>query len=129
MRLLTPILLLVALMLGALWWDHAPPRGDVVFANSAETFTLDPQRLSYQHDVRTARALFEGLTQIDGVTGEVVPAAAESWERSEDGRTWTFHLRPDLRWSDGSPLTSKDFVFAWQRALLPDLAADYAGYP
>ena len=129
MRLLTPILLLIALMLGALWWDHAPPRGDVVFANSAETFTLDPQRLSYQHDVRTARALFEGLTQIDGVTGEVVPAAAESWERSEDGRTWTFHLRPDLRWSDGSPLTSKDFAFAWQRALLPDLAADYAGYP
>ena len=128
MRLLAPILLLVALLLAALWLDAAPPRGEVVLANSAEAFTLDPQRLSYQHDVRTARALFEGLTEIDGTTGEPVAAAAERWERGTDGRTWTFHLRPGLRWSDGTPLTARDFVLAWRRALLPDLASDYAGF-
>jgi len=127
-RLLTPIVLLLALMLGALWLDHAPARADLVFANSAETFTLDPQRLSYQHDVRTARILFEGLTAIDGTTGEVVAAAAVHWSRSDDAKIWTFTLQPDLKWSDGSPLTSADFVYAWQRALLPDLAADYAGF-
>lgn len=128
MRLLAPILLLLALMLGALWMDRAAPRADIVIANSAETFTLDPQRLSYQHDVRTSRALFEGLTAVDGTTGQVIPAAATKWSVSDDGCTWTFDLRSDLRWSDGVPLTSHDFVYAWRRALLPDLAADYAGF-
>lgn len=128
MRLLAPILLLIALLVGALWLDHAPPRAELVLANTAEPFSLDPQRLSYQHDVRTARALFEGLTEIDGDTGEVRPAAAESWSLSDDGRTWTFRLRPGLRWSDGSPLGAHDFVSAWRRALLPDLASDYAGF-
>ena len=128
MRIVGPLLLLLALLFGAMWLDRSPPRADLVFANSAETFTLDPQRLSYQHDVRTARALFEGLTQIDGDSGAPVPAAAESWNCSDDGRTWTFHLRPGLIWSDGTPLEAADFVYAWRRAMLPDLAADYTGF-
>ncbi len=128
MRLLAPILLLVALLAGALWLDRSPPRAELVLANTAEPFSLDPQRLSYQHDVRTARALFEGLTEIDGDTGQVRPAAAEGWSVSDDGRTWTFRLRPGLLWSDGSPLTAMDFVRAWRRAVLPDLASDYAGF-
>jgi oligopeptide transport system substrate-binding protein len=127
-RLLTPILLLVALLVGALWLDRPTPRADLVIANTAEALSLDPQRLSHQHDVRTARGLFEGLTAVDGKTGEVVPAAAESWTRSEDGRTWTFRLRPGLRWSDGSELSARDFVTAWRRVLLPDQASDYTGF-
>jgi oligopeptide transport system substrate-binding protein len=127
-RLLTPILLLVALLVGALWLDRPTPRADLVIANTAEALSLDPQRLSHQHDVRTARGLFEGLTAVDGTTGEVVPAAAESWTRSADGRTWTFHLRPGLRWSDGSDLSAHDFVVAWRRVLLPDQASDYTGF-
>jgi oligopeptide transport system substrate-binding protein len=127
-RLLTPILLLMALLVGALWLDRPTPRADLVIANTAEPLSLDPQRLSHQHDVRTARGLFEGLTEVDGATGEIVPAAAESWTRSDDGRTWTFRLRPGLRWSDGSPLTARDFVVAWRRVLLPDQASDYTGF-
>ncbi|NBX25417.1 MAG: peptide ABC transporter substrate-binding protein [Planctomycetes bacterium] len=128
MRLVGPLLLLLALLLTAVWLDRSPPRADLVLAHPAEAFTLDPQRLSHQHDVRTSRALFEGLTEIDGVSGEPVPAAAESWRCSPDGLTWTFRLRPDLAWSDGTPLEARDFVYAWRRALLPDLASDYTGF-
>ena len=128
MRPVGAILLLLAVLVGAMWLDRSPPRAELVWANTAEAFTLDPQRLSHQHDVRTARALFEGLTQIDGESGMPVPAAAESWTCSDDGLTWTFRLRPDLRWSDGSPLEASDFRYAWRRALLPDLAADYSGF-
>jgi oligopeptide transport system substrate-binding protein len=127
-RLLTPILLLVALLVAALWLDRPAPRADLVIANTAEALSLDPQRLSHQHDVRTARGLFEGLTAIDGANGQVTPAAAERWTCSDDGRTWTFHLRPDLKWSDGTPLTARDFVAAWRRLLLPDQAGDYTGF-
>jgi oligopeptide transport system substrate-binding protein len=127
-RLLTPILLLIALLAIALWLDRPLPRADLVIANTAEALSLDPQRLSHQHDVRTARGLFEGLTEIDGSTGEAIPAAAERWERSDDGRAWTFHLRPGLRWSDGSPLTTRDFIAAWRRVLLPDQASDFSGF-
>ena len=60
---------------------------------------------------------FEGLTDTDGVTGEVVPALAESWEISPDGNTYTFTLRPDLKWSDGEPLTADDVVFTYMDVL------------
>lgn len=112
----------------SVWLDRPYPRADLVYANTAESFTLDPQRLSYQHDVRTARSLFEGLVDVDGVSGSPVPAVATSWERTPDGRTWTFHLRPEARWSNGEPVTSRDFIYSWRRAILPDLAADYTGF-
>ncbi|MFM1831079.1 MAG: hypothetical protein RLZZ558_1419 [Planctomycetota bacterium] len=128
MRLLAPILLLVALLVTAVVLDRPMPRAELVVGNTAESFSLDPQRISHQHDVRTARALFEGLTTVDPVTGDPAPAAAERWTCSADGRTWTFHLRPGLKWSDGTPVTAQDFVYAWRRALLPDLAADFAGF-
>ena len=60
------------------------------------------------------------------VINPTVPAAASSWEISEDGRTYTFHIRPDARWSNGDPLRAQDFRYAWFRILLPDSAADYA---
>ena len=55
-----------------------------------------------------------------------MPAIAESYEESSDGLTWTFHLRKDAKWSNGTPVTAKDFVFAWQRAVDPDTAAIYS---
>jgi oligopeptide transport system substrate-binding protein len=56
---------------------------------------------------------------------------AESWEQSPDGKEWTFHLRPNLKWSDGHPLNAHDFVWSYERMLSPDLAAEYASmlYP
>lgn len=60
---------------------------------------------------------FEGLTTTDGLTGEVVPALAESWEISEDGKEFVFTLREGLKWSDGEPLTADDVVFSYQDAI------------
>ena len=58
--------------------------------------------------------------------GKAVPAIAESYELSEDGLTYTFHLREDAVWSNGEPVTAADFVFGWQRAVDPSVASEYA---
>jgi peptide/nickel transport system substrate-binding protein/oligopeptide transport system substrate-binding protein len=55
----------------------------------------------------------------------LAPAAAESWEPSEDGLTWTFHLRPDQVWSDGTPLTANDWVATWHWMATPENAYDF----
>ena len=58
----------------------------------------------------------------------MVPGAAERWDVSPDGRVYTFHLRPGLRWSNGDPLTSADFLYSFRRLLEPQLAAEQASY-
>ena len=90
------------------------------FAYSDQVYAeLDPARIRGAEDERLVLALFEPLTSLDPRTGEVAPGAAERWEAAADGRTWTFHLRPTARWSDGSPVRAQDFVDAWRRALDP----------
>ena len=69
---------------------------------------LDPQRGGFLPDVSVTELVYEGLTRIDA-NAAVAPAAAESWEFSEDGRTLTFHLREGLTYSDGSALTAERF--------------------
>lgn len=68
---------------------------------------------------------FEGLLKLDK-NGDPEAGQAESWEVSDDGLTYTFHLRDGLKWSDGSDLTAEDFVYSWQRVCDPNLAAPYA---
>lgn len=68
---------------------------------------------------------FEGLTTLNE-KGLVAPGQAEKWTVSEDGLTYTFTLRDNLKWSDGKPLTAQDFVYAWNRAVDPETAASYA---
>ncbi|MEG6617541.1 peptide ABC transporter substrate-binding protein [Peptococcaceae bacterium 1198_IL3148] len=70
-------------------------------------------------------ANFEGLTSLDE-HDRPVPGVAKSWELSEDGTTYTFHLREDAQWSDGQPVTAKDFAYAWKRVLEPGSKAKYA---
>ena len=55
-----------------------------------------------------------------------MPSLAESWDVSEDGKTVTYHLRQDGKWTNGDPVTASDFVYSWKRTLSPELAADYA---
>ena len=69
---------------------------------------LDPQQGGFLPDVTVTALVYEGLTRIDA-NSNVAPAAAESWEFSEDGRTLTFHLHEGLAYSDGSPLTARRF--------------------
>jgi oligopeptide transport system substrate-binding protein len=127
-KIIIPFVALLAAVVTAMVLDRPAPRADVVVAQVSDCFTLDPQRMSYMQDLRMARSLYEGLVRIDGRTGEIMPAAAESWTCSEDGRTWTFQIRPDARWSNGDPVTANDFVYAWRRAIMPDTAADYSGF-
>ena len=58
---------------------------------------------------------------------EPIPGLAESWEISPDGKIYTFHLRTNLVWSTGEPITADDVVYSWIRALNPATASDYAG--
>ena len=104
--------------------DPLPP-ADITFLSGSEHNEMDPQRMSWAHDIRLARCLYEPLVSLDYSDMTLHPAVAERWEVSEDQRTYTFHLRDDARWSNGDPVTSHDFVYAWRRAMLPDLASDY----
>lgn len=69
--------------------------------------------------------VYEGLVK-QSPEGEVLPGIATRWDISEDGRTYTFHLREDARWSDGEPVTAEDFVFGWRHLLDPASASKYA---
>jgi oligopeptide transport system substrate-binding protein len=103
----------------------------LTFANGAEPETIDPGVLAGQPDGRVARAIFEGLTVPDPRTLEPLPGQAYRWEVGAGGRVYTFHLRPGLRWSDGTPLGARDFLWSWLRVLRPGTASRNAGllYP
>lgn len=106
---------------------EAGPETQVIHIGiGVEPATLDPQLSAGVSERRILSALFEGLVSPHPETLAPVPAVAERWEISEDGRTWRFYLREDASWSDGRPVTADDFVFGWRRALTPSLAAPYA---
>jgi oligopeptide transport system substrate-binding protein len=94
--------------------------------NLSEPNDLDPHIVADQQTFNIVGALFEGLTQYDPKTAEPRPAVAERWETTADNLTWTFHLRPTAKWSNGDPVTAEDFVYAFRRILMPGLAAEYA---
>ncbi len=70
------------------------------------------------------QALFEGLTTFDA-KGHAQPGMAESWTISDDKRVYTFRIRDDAKWSDGTPITAQDFVDSWKRTLTPETASSY----
>ena len=85
---------------------------------------LDPHQASFTNEIIHLRMMYEGLTKLDKDL-KIVPGAAESWKVSEDGKTYTFTLRPNLKFSDGSPLTAKDFEWSVKRAASPEVAGEY----
>src|SRR4030088_1619298 len=101
--------------------DSPESRADLVVLNGAEPESIDPAEITGQLDGRVAYALFEGLLHFDGL-GRPQPGIAQSWEISPDRRIYTFHLRPEAKWSNGDPVTANDFVASWKRALLPETA-------
>lgn len=92
--------------------------------NGAEPLSLDPHHVAGNWELNIVGDLMVGLTTEDA-NANPIPGAAERWEQSEDGTSWTFHLR-DHQWSDGMPVTADDFVYAWRRILDPKTAATYA---
>jgi len=92
--------------------------------NGAEPGTLDIDRTEDNSSSWILRDLYEGLVG-NGPDAEVVPAMAESWTISEDGKTYTFHLRHDGRWSNGDPVTARDFVYGMRRAVDPKTLSVY----
>jgi len=130
MRTLIPPTVVLLLLGLAAYFFTAPPltmHHPIVFASADEIKTLDPGKMSWATDIRAAMGLWEGLASYDPVTLKPIPGVAESWDISADGRTYTFHLRANARWSNGDAVTAQDFLFAWQRVLTPATAAEYVG--
>ena len=90
-----------------------------------EVASLDPQLATDGTSFEVIADFTDGLMQMDA-EGQAVEALAESYEVSEDGCTYTFHIREDANWSNGDPVTANDFVFAWQRAADPATASEYS---
>ena len=93
---------------------------------NTEPPSLNPQLMEDAVSARVVYDLFTGLVDFDQ-TASPMPGMAKSWDISPDGKTYTFHLRDNLKFSDGSPILAKDFVYSWQRGVNPKTAAPY-GY-
>ncbi len=119
-------LLFPALCLLATGCFRREPAADITIINYAEPDSLDPAVMMSQPDMRIARGMFEGLARLDPKTSLAIPGLAQSWDISPDGKTYTFHLRTNLAWSTGEPITAQDVVYSWDRALNPMTASDYA---
>lgn len=99
--------------------------GVLHMGNGAEPQGLDPHIVTGVPEHHVIQALFEGLVVKNPYTLEIEPGIAESWDISEDGRIYTFHIRNDATWSNGDPITAEDFRWSWERALNPALGNLY----
>ncbi|WP_372838831.1 peptide ABC transporter substrate-binding protein [Phaeovulum sp.] len=132
-KLLLSTILGVALALPA-WAATHPVTGEELAANQDYTYwlldaikSMDPQINTDVEGSGVLRSLFEGLFNEDQVGG-LVPGVALDFDLSDDKTVYTFHLRPEAKWSDGKPVTAQDFVYAWKRLADPEFASEYAWY-
>lgn len=118
----------LALALAISWLMLAPGAsadGVLRMGNATEPESLDIHLSSGVAEANIQRDLFEGLVA-EAADASLIPGAAESWEISDDGTVYTFHMRENGRWSNGDPVTAHDFVYAFRRGLDPATAAAYA---
>ncbi|HYW27428.1 MAG TPA: peptide ABC transporter substrate-binding protein, partial [Terriglobales bacterium] len=87
--------------------------------------SLDPTQQTYTYEAAVGRLVFQPLVQPNAGLTDVQAAAAQSYDVSSDGLTYTFHLRSDAKWSDGKPVVAADWVYGWKHFLNPALAAGY----
>jgi len=111
-----------------------PQPGEKLAADQTYTYrlldefpTLDPQMTEEVEGSAVERQLFEGLVNEDAA-GKLIPGTATSWEVSADKTVYTFHLRPEAKWSNGDPVTAGDFVYAWRRLADPKTASPYGWF-
>lgn len=97
-----------------------PPRANVLrYITGDEPESIDPHKTTGQPESRILMALYEGLVEYDPRTMDPIPAIAERWDENNDSSEFCFHLRKNARWSNGDPITAKDFVYSFRRALNP----------
>ena len=94
---------------------------------------MNPFLQTYSTEFSVSRHIWDCLVKLSAEDNSIVPAAAESWESSEDGMTWTFHIRPGMKWVNSKgevigDVTANDFVFAWRQLLNPVNAAEYYAF-
>ena len=102
------------------------PPADFTFFNESEIKSLDPAVINGEPEGRIVRSLFEGLTRPRADNMQAEPGVAERWDLSDDRRTYTFYLREDARWSNGDPVTTRDFLYSIRRLLDPMTGAEYS---
>lgn len=99
---------------------------NIVINNGTEVSSLDPHKVEGAPETNIILNLLEGLTYV-GPNGESMPGVAQRWE-TDDNKVWTFYLREDAKWSDGTPVTAEDFVYSWRRVVDPKTGSPYASY-
>ncbi len=108
---------------------QASPDKQILRVNvDTEPGTLDPVQQQWVYEANVGRNMYEALLRPKGDLSDVEPAAAASYSISSDGLTWTFKLRSDGKFSDGTPVTASDFVFSYKRIFDPTLATSYEPY-
>jgi len=125
---LLSILAVFAIFLTSAQTASPAAQREFVVAFNAVDINFDPHHSIYASEAQLFTAIYEGLFSYDPSSLEPVKAACASWTRSQDGLTYTFTIRDNARWSDGSPLLASDFRNAWLRALSPSEKADYASF-
>jgi oligopeptide transport system substrate-binding protein len=118
-RLLAIPAAFLILLAGAIVWSGGSARkaADFTYIDRGDIITLDLNQVSYMQDFRMLYAIREGLYSPDANTLRPIPAGATGYDLSEDKKTWTFHLRPAARWTNGDSVTARDYVFSWRRLL------------
>lgn len=127
--LLTLTLVCTGALSGCVTADPSAEEGEkgITVAISSDTGTMDPAgSIALTYLAYSVSALDELLTYDEN--GEIEYRAAESYEVNDDSTVWTFHLREDALWSDGTPVTSADFMNTITRALDPASGSGYANY-
>ena len=128
-RNLIACILLLALMAGitkAVLLNQSLPPADYTFVNQTEIKSLDPAIVTGHPENRIINAVFEGLTRLHPETLKPIPGLAKSWDVEDDLLTYTFHMREEARWTDGSPVTAHDIHYSLRRFLGPRTAAEYS---
>ena len=125
MKRLATLVLALAMILSLAVPAMAAEGSDLNVMVETPVESLDPQIATDGTSFEVIAGYTDGLTQMDA-EGGAIPAIAESWDISDDGTVYTFHLRDDAVWSNGDPVTAADFVFGWQRAVDPANASEYS---
>ncbi|MGL5753904.1 MAG: ABC transporter substrate-binding protein [Paraclostridium sp.] len=107
------------------WADIDREDKTINLSSTSDIPTLDPSKATDAESFFIMTNTMEGLVRM-GEGDKALPAMAESWETSEDGKTWTFKLRPGIKWSNGDDITAQDFVYSWHRTLNPKTASEYS---